>query len=340
MEALALGSAVQIMRSPEPNSRCNYPHVIVMTSNQVDILDCKVEVRKYVLVSQPSRWRQKGERVVVHSPMLKMPKTVLDVPVKRFNGEEDNSACFIPKQDIEKDTSSIYDKAKVSTTTSWVDAHGVALCASSPDNQFGYERGHKFWICIGANTNGYDEVVPVINLQTCEKGDISLDHVCWFPKIQGANVSVHCSSRRIYADPVQGELWTLGGGPRLLRLSGTKNYSYLSWAICQHLDGSPATTKNVRLPAKDVKTEDIRQLSLSESRSLFKKRLRYMLGETADETSRTNQSEIHSCSPLDYISRTQSSALPTPPASPDQPLLQPQHLQQLQQHPHPQKRVT
>jgi hypothetical protein len=161
-----------------------------MISNQMDIQDCKVEVRKYVLVSQPSRWKQKGERVVVQSPMLKISKTVLDVPVKRFNGEEDNSVCFIPKQDIEKDSNSIYNNAKVSTATKRVDAHGVALFDSSPYDKIAYARGDTFWICIGVNTNGYGETVPVINLQTSHKGDIGIDQVCWFPKIQGPNVSL------------------------------------------------------------------------------------------------------------------------------------------------------
>jgi hypothetical protein len=165
-----------------------------MTSNQIVIQDCKVRIRKYVLVSQPSRWGQKSERVVVQSPMLEISKTVLDVPVKRYNGEEQNSVCFIPKQDIEKDTNSIYEKTQISRTTSWVDAHGVALFDSTLHDQIAYLRGDRFWICIGTNTNGYDELVPVINLRTYEKGDVGIDQVCWFPKIQGPNVSILCSS--------------------------------------------------------------------------------------------------------------------------------------------------
>lgn len=160
-----------------------------MSSTEVDTIDCKVAVRKYVLVSQPSRWKQKSQRVVVQSPMLNISKTILEVPVRRFNGEEENSVCFLPKQDIEKDTSSIYEKAQVSKATSWVDAHGVALFDSTPSDDFMYYRGHRFWICIGTNTSGYYTSVPVINLQTCEKGDIENGQVCWFPKIQGPNVS-------------------------------------------------------------------------------------------------------------------------------------------------------
>jgi hypothetical protein len=177
-----------------------------MTSIQGDTLDCKVEVRKYVLISQPSRWRQKSERVVVQSPMLQISKTVLDVPVKRFNGEEENSVCFIPKQDIEKDTSSIYEKAQVSKATSWVDAHGVALFDSSVHDKFAYCRGHRFWICIGSNMNGYDDIVPVINLKTYEKGDIRIDQVCWHPKFQGSNVCTLCSSPKKPADSIRGRI--------------------------------------------------------------------------------------------------------------------------------------
>lgn len=160
-----------------------------MSSTEGDPINCTVAIRKYVLVSKPSRWRQKSPRVVVQSPMLTISKTVLEVPVRRFNGEEENVVCFLPKQDIEKDTSSIYEKEKVSKGTSWVDAHGVALFDSTPSDNFMYCRGHRFWICIGTNTNGYDTRVPVINLETSEKGDIDIDQVCWFPKIQGPSVS-------------------------------------------------------------------------------------------------------------------------------------------------------
>jgi hypothetical protein len=47
-------------------------------------LHCKVKVRKYVLVSDPTRWKRKGERIVVQSPMLDIPKSVSHVPVKRY----------------------------------------------------------------------------------------------------------------------------------------------------------------------------------------------------------------------------------------------------------------
>jgi hypothetical protein len=160
-----------------------------MSFTEANIIDCKVAIRKYVLVSQPSRWKHKSQRVVVLSPMLNITKAILEVPVRRFNGEEDNSVCFLPKQDIEKDTSSIYEKAQVSQLTSCVDAHGVALFDSAPSDDFMYCRGHRFWICIGTNWSGYDKSVPVINLHTYEKGDIEIDQVCWFPKIQGPDVS-------------------------------------------------------------------------------------------------------------------------------------------------------
>jgi hypothetical protein len=160
-----------------------------MSSTEVDTIDCTVPIRKYVLVSKPSRWKQKSQRVVVQSPMLTISKTVLEVPVRRFNGEEENVVCFLPKQDIEKDTSSIYEKEQVSKVTSMVDAHGVALFDSTPPDDFMYCRGHRFWICIGTNWSGYDKSVPVINLDTYEKGDIEIDQVCWFPKIQGPDVS-------------------------------------------------------------------------------------------------------------------------------------------------------
>jgi hypothetical protein len=269
-----------------------------MSSTQSHILDCKVEVRNYVLISQPSRWSQKSGRVVVQSPMRDISKTVLLVPVKLYNGEEQNSVCFIPKQDIEKDTSDVYDKFQVSKTTSWVDAHGVALFDSSVHGQISYRQGDRFWICIGANTDGYDKVVPVINLRTFEKGDISIDEVCWYPKIQGPNE----------------ELWTLGGETRHLKQCGAKKYSYWSWVISQQLDSSPSITKTVEIPTKEVKMEDERLFSSAKSQTLFNKRLRYMTA--------ADQNESRYCSSPVYTPHNQIFVLPTPPASPDQDLVE------------------
>ena len=86
-------------------------------SKQPEILDCKVEIRKYVLIKQSTRWSKKAIRVVVQSPMLDISNTVSEVPVKRYNGEEQNSVDFIPRQDIEKGKS-VYDKAQISKATS------------------------------------------------------------------------------------------------------------------------------------------------------------------------------------------------------------------------------
>jgi hypothetical protein len=271
-----------------------------MSSKQPDIQDCEVGIRKYVLVSQPSRWRQKGERVVVQSPMLEISKTVSVIPVKRYNGEEQNSVCFIPKEDIEKDTSNVYDKARVSKATSRVNSHGVALFDSSIHDQFAYKRDDRFWICIGANTNGYDQIVPVINLRTFEKGDIGVDRVCWNPKIQGPNQ----------------ELWTLGGETRKLKQCGAGKYSHWSWVVCQKLDGTSSTTKTVEIPTKEVKMEDRRQLSTSESRYLFEKRKQCMTEGPA------GLSESRGCPPLTYIAPNQMFVLPTSPASSAQQLPQ------------------
>jgi hypothetical protein len=69
--------------------------------------------------------------------------------------------------------------------TSWVDAHGVAIIDSQPDEEFKYRQGDTFWLFVGANTSQYQKTVPVINLQTRQHGMIGIDNVCWFPKIQG-----------------------------------------------------------------------------------------------------------------------------------------------------------
>lgn len=51
-----------------------------------------------------------------------------------------------------------------------------------------------------------------------------------------------------------------------------------------------------------------------------------MIGGPVDEADQTDQSESRSCSPAEYILRDQAFILPTPPASPDQQLLQLQQL--------------
>lgn len=232
------------------------------------ILDCKVKVRKYVLVSQPSRWKQRGDRVVVQSSMLTIPNNVTHVPVKRYNGEEQNSVCSLPREDIEKDSSSVYEKSQVATTVSWVDAHGVALVDNSISDEFKYRRNDKFWICIGSKTNDYTATVPVINLRTSESGVISIDHVCWYPKIRGPD----------------NELWTPGGIVWALKLCGPKKFTYFSWVICQRLptatvtsiEDLATTTKSPQVPTRDVQVKDTTLLSVTESRELFEKRLRFM----------------------------------------------------------------
>ena len=104
-----------------------YLHISIMCSKSSEILDCRIVVRKYVLVSRPSRWCQKGERTVVHSPMLSISKEVSHVPVRCYRGEASNSVCLLPKNDIEKDWSGIYDKALVDKTTLSVGKRSVRL---------------------------------------------------------------------------------------------------------------------------------------------------------------------------------------------------------------------
>jgi hypothetical protein len=232
----------------------------MMGSKRLEISDCKVEVRSYVLVPNPSRWNQKGERVIVESPVPDN-STPLEIPVKRYcHGEEQNSVCKLGLQDIERDTSDIYEELQVSQKPSWINAHGVALCRGPSSNGFDYEIGHRFWIYIGSNTNDYTTSVPVINLQTRESGHIAVDHVCWYPQVQGPDE----------------ELWTLGGDVRELKLRGSRKFSYWSWVICQKLDGTPSTTKSVEIPAKGVKMGDRWKLAAEKSRLLYEKKYQYM----------------------------------------------------------------
>ncbi|KAE8443449.1 hypothetical protein EG329_001846 [Mollisiaceae sp. DMI_Dod_QoI] len=265
-----------------------------MAPSQNETLDCRVRVRKYVLIAQPTRWRQKSERVVVQSPMLDIPSTITQVPVKRYHGEEQNCVCFIPRTDIEKDASNIYEKSQVSRATFTVIAHGVAIIDSSPSDDLKYLYGDTFWISIGANTNGYEESVPVINLRTRQSGIIQVDRVCWYPKIRG---------------PGQ-ELWTLGGETRKLKHYGSKKFSSWSWVVCQYMDGTKSTTKNVEIPTKDFAMADRSLLSASDSRALFEVQYRSM-------QERPTSSGVSSAivpSPCSIGSNI--SLLPTPPASP------------------------
>ncbi|KAH9223233.1 hypothetical protein DL95DRAFT_353302 [Leptodontidium sp. 2 PMI_412] len=263
-----------------------------MTS-KLEAKDCKVEVRKYVLVSQPSRWQQKRDRVVVQSPMLNIPKDVSLVPVKRFNGEEQNLVCFLPRADIERDSNDTYQRLHVSKTPSSIEAHGTALCDSSPSDDFMYIQSDRFWIYVSSSTDGYKDKVPVINLRTYQSGAIPVDHVCWFPKIHSTG---WCSE----TDALRDQLWTPGGPTRKLKLSGWKNFALWSFVVCQFTDGTKPIAKSVRIPAKDTQSQEMRYLSLSESSLLFETRRRCMV------------EELHgSCPP-----QPPAYLLPTPPASP------------------------
>ncbi|KAH7342369.1 hypothetical protein BKA65DRAFT_290646 [Rhexocercosporidium sp. MPI-PUGE-AT-0058] len=265
-----------------------------MSTSQLDTKDCKVEVRKYVLVSQPSRWHQKGQRVVVQSPMLNIPKDVSFVPVKRFNGEEQNLVCFLPRTDIERDSNDAYQRLHVSRTPSSIEAHGTAICDGDPSDDFLYIQNDRFWIHVNSSTDGYNDKVPVINLRTYQSGAIPVDHVCWFPKIHSTSWCSETHSRRE-------QLWTTGGPTRKLKLSGSKNYALWSFVVCQFTDGTNPVAKSVKIPTKDTQSSEARYLSLSESSLLFDARRRRMV------------EKLHgNCPP-----HPPAFLPPTPPASPE-----------------------
>lgn len=255
-------------------------------------MDCKIPVRKYVLIAQPaSGGRQKGERVVVQSPACNTAG-FSQVPVRHFHGQQQNSVFFVPKTDIERDSSNAYEKAQVSQEISPVNAHGVALFQSVPADKFHYRKGDKFWISTGPITDHYEDTVPVINLRTYQSGIILIDQVCWFPKVRGPG----------------GELWTLGGPPRQLKLVGPKNIKTWSWVVCQHLDGTKSTTKDVEIPTKDVAMAGRSLLTTQESQALFEQRYQYM-----QECSVGIFVSPFTTSPTFLV----GSLPPTPPTSPD-----------------------
>ncbi|KAK0121602.1 hypothetical protein ONS95_009891 [Cadophora gregata] len=265
-----------------------------MSTLSLDTKNCKIEVRKYVLIPQSSRWQKKRERVVVQSPMLNITKDVSLVPVRRFNGEQQNAVCFLPRTDIEKDTSDTYQRLHVNKSSSSIEAHGVAICDSSPSNDFSYCRNDRFWIHVDSKTEEYKHTVPVINLRTYKSGVIQVDHVCWLPKI-------HSTSMYSAGKAPGEELWTPGGSARQCKLSGSKKYALWSFVVCQYNDGTKPVGKSVMIPAKDNQTGETRHLSVNESNHLFESRWRLM------------QARFGSSSPPQPLA-----TLPiTPPASPE-----------------------
>ncbi|ESZ95826.1 hypothetical protein SBOR_3768 [Sclerotinia borealis F-4128] len=224
------------------------------TEEQADdvSMDCKVTLRKYVLVSRPPKWAQQGDRVVVHSPVQDITNESV-IPVRRFNGDDENSVCFMPTQDIEKDGSIAQINAMVSSTATRIDAHGVAL--SETDSDFEYRPGDQFWLFIAADRTGYENEVPVINLRTMATGRVPITHVCWFPRMHGPG----------------NEVWTFGSSIRKLKLkhAGKNQFTFWTWGICQYLDGKPVTTKEIQVPERNISTDAQRWLSSADSRPLF-----------------------------------------------------------------------
>ncbi|ATZ50825.1 hypothetical protein BCIN_06g03040 [Botrytis cinerea B05.10] len=213
-------------------------------------MDCKSLIRRYVLVAQPSKWAQPGHRVVVQSPVLNIANESL-IPVRRFEGKDENSVCFMPVQDIEKDGSIAYKNLGIAMEATQMDAHGMAWIQS--DSEFDYQPGDRFWLFITAKGDDYENNVPVINLRTMETGSVPISHVCWFPKMRGPG----------------NEVWTFGGNIRKLKLHGRNNFTLWIWGICQYLDGQPATTRYIQVPEKNVDTDEQQWLKSSNAESLF-----------------------------------------------------------------------
>ncbi|CAD6445910.1 bdd25db5-f25b-4225-af5f-17b53912e20b [Sclerotinia trifoliorum] len=110
--------------------------------------------------SSTSYGLQSCDRVVVQSPVRNITNESA-IPVRRFNGDEENSVYFMPVQDIEKDGSVAYKNAMVSSKSTLIDTHGVALFRSVSD--FDYQPGDRFWLFIGPERNDDEKDVPVIN---------------------------------------------------------------------------------------------------------------------------------------------------------------------------------
>jgi hypothetical protein len=228
-----------------------------LAPNLTSGLNCKVKVRFYVLVSNPSKLARSGIRQVVQSPVLDITKvSTVSVPVRCFRGPEENIVCYLPKRDIEKDGSTAYENAFVSRVPRRVNAHGIAICDSEDD--FQYKRGNHFWIISSGSPREDEDEVQVVNLETYRTGTIPISHACWFPKMRGPGK----------------EFWTFGGGAMEIRQAGPKNVKRMSWTICQYFDGKRTTTKLVSIPPKTVETDDHHWLTLSESQDFFSRILK------------------------------------------------------------------
>ncbi|PQE19008.1 C6 zinc finger domain protein [Rutstroemia sp. NJR-2017a WRK4] len=219
------------------------------------------EVRFYVLVSKPSKLARSGIRQVVQSPVIDLTKaSTVSVPVRCFRGPEENIVCYLPKRDIEKDSSIAYEKACVSRVLRRVNAHGTAICDSEDD--FQYKCGNHFWIISSGSPKEGEDEVQVVNLETYMTGTIPISHACWFPKMRGPGK----------------ELWTFGGGAMEIRQAGPKNVKRMSWTICQDFDGKRTTTKLVSIPPKTVETANHHWLTLTESQNFFSQILKRKIG--------------------------------------------------------------
>lgn len=240
-----------------------------MDSTKADIPDCKVTVRRYLLVREPSQWGYPNfDRAVVQSPVLTID-SVSSVPAKRLtdNYEDEDAICFLDPQDFVNDSAKIYWRLKINRRYYETEAHGVALYDSPPEDDFQYTSGDPFWIHIGPDTSEYETTVPVINLHTYKHGIVPIKSVCWYPKVRGPGK----------------EIWTLVGEKGILKHAGRKNFSRTSWAICQRLDGSAPTFKHQIISGYAARTIE---LLSTERRVLFERMYKFL---TASETMETDK---------------------------------------------------
>ena len=105
------------------------------------------------------------------------------VPVRRFNSDCENEVYFLPKADIENDTSKAYGAAHITMDSRLVPAHGVALVDSASNGDLQYRMCDKFWI----SSSGEEQKahIQVVNIRTFATGPIQIEKVCWYPKILG-----------------------------------------------------------------------------------------------------------------------------------------------------------
>jgi hypothetical protein len=229
-------------------------------------LNCEIALREYVTTTRQPKWPNQGLRDIFQSPMITIPPTATEVPVRcSTRGVDVNTVKYIHKRDIEF-SEDVYQRMNVSQEPKIQNAHGVVVVdATIAENQqmFEYKRGDRLWLYIDSAMTQRKETVRVINLRTFEYGDISLQHVCWYPNYQNRS----------------DEFWTIGGA--------SSSSTHHCWGIGQKVDCGKSYSGIIHLPRKS-------RIPVAQARSLFRRRLGVVESLLKNKLEQSNKRRIGS----------------------------------------------